>query len=214
MFLERCGKFFFSKVRLALFFALLLIPIISASLFLLLQFMELKEMEDRFQTTSLKESVALQRKARKEAFLNRYSQFNPYFLNQKIEALQFLKEEKEYLELLTQKGLIPRNDQIQERLHFLSSPENRLSFIEENIRTSPKIKETDEKQKHPVQMNEEDLAELLSLLEDIQIGPYLPSLQSPQFLIRNFHLKKTISSLQTPVFEVELELLKREFNKK
>ena len=73
------------------------------------------------------------------------------------------------------------------------------------------MKEVDEKQRYPVQMDESDLKQILSLIEERQTsGRY----KRPQILIKTFTLKKCETPLQTEVFEVEMALLKREFVKK
>jgi hypothetical protein len=62
-------------------------------------------------------------------------------------------------------------------------------------------------------MDENDLKTILSLIEDIPVDSALPSKSSPQILIKDFRLKKQETSLQTSVFEVQMDLLKREFTK-
>ena len=74
------------------------------------------------------------------------------------------------------------------------------------------MKEVEEKQRHPVQMDESDLKQILSLIEDLPVDSFLPSAGSPQLLIKEFRLKKQETPLHTEVFEVEMDLLKREFS--
>ena len=207
MLLERCGKACFTQIRPTLFFSLLLLPIFLAIIYLSFQKIQLQQLENRFAATAEKGKSTIEKKRRKEQFLNRFSEADPYFINKKIESLAFLETEKENLKILIQHPALPNKKLLKERFAFLSGEENRLAFSEENIRSSTKIKETDEKQRHPVQVDEKDLKKLFSLIEDVSINPF----PSPQLIIRNFKLKKRETLLQNEVFEVEMELLKREW---
>jgi len=210
-FLENMGRFSFAKMRPFFFFVILVLPLLSAAVFLFFQNTRIQELEERFASASAKGKMAFERKAKKERFLRHYSNADPYFLDQKIESFSFLQNEKNQLETWLRHPALPRKEAIQERLSFLTEGTNRLSFAEENIRASGRIKETDEKQRHPVQMDENDLKKLLALIEDIQIGSYLPSNESPQLIVRELRLKKIKSPLQSEIFEIEMDLLKREF---
>lgn len=92
----------------------------------------------------------------------------------------------------------------------LTSGENRLLFQEENPRRSDNLEEVDVKQKLPVSLNEEELKKVLSLIEAVPIGSSLPTESAPQLLIKNFTLKKKMSEHEDELFEVSLELIKRE----
>ena len=99
------------------------------------------------------------------------------------------------------------------RLQFLDSEDNRLTFIEEEIRSSSTMKETEERQRHTVQMDEEDLKKLLSLIEEVSIDSFSPAENSPQIIVTDFQLEKKESPIKTKVFEIEMKLLKRELIK-
>ncbi len=213
MFLERWGKQLFTKISLPLFYILMLSPLLFTAALIYMEKSAFQELEDRFSAAVRKGKLAMERKAKKERFLHRYSHPDPYFLDQEIESLVFLRKEKERLQSLLHHPALPRKEPIQERLSYLAGSDNRLSFIEENIRSSNRIKETEERQRHPVQLDEEDLQRLLSLIEDLPIGSFSPLKQSPQLLIRDLKLKKLTTPLLTSVFEMELDLLKREFLK-
>ncbi len=210
--LEKFGRLFFAQMRPFFFFILMVIPLFAAAAFLFLQNNRIQEIEERFAAASTKGKAAFERKAKKEAFLHRYLNADPYFLDQKIESLLFLQNERKQIESWLRHPALPRKESLVERLSFLTEGANRLVFAEENIRTSGRIQETDEKQRHPVQMHENDLQKLLSLIEDIPVGPYLPPNGAPQLLVRDFRLKKIKTHLHTEIFEVEMDLVKREFS--
>lgn len=211
MFLEKCGQFFFARMRPTYFFVLVALPVMAAAFFLFLESTELNDLEDRFAKLSRKEKIAFERKGRKERFLKRHSHSNPYFLDHEIEGFSLLQSEKARLESLLRHPAFPESQSLKNRLAFLN--ENRLAFNEENIRVSNTVKEVDEKQRKPVQMDENDLKKILSITEDLPIDSELPKAGSPQLIIKEFRLKKQETSLQTEVFEVEMDLLKREFIK-
>jgi hypothetical protein len=84
MFLEKCGQFFFLKMRPAFFYALVIFPLLAAALLLSQQSEEIQDLETRFASSARKERLALDRKSRKEKFLKRYSNSNTYFLDKQI----------------------------------------------------------------------------------------------------------------------------------
>lgn len=210
-FFEACGQFFFSRMRPAFFFALTVFPLLVAALFIFFEKTNFQELEERFTAAARKEKIALERKARKERFLERYSQADPYFLDQQIESFPLLQAEKEKLESLLHHPAFPESEALKERLRFLSN--NGLAFTEGNIRTSAQMKEVDEKQRHPVQMDEKDLQKILSLLEDVPVESHLPSNKGPQILIKELRIKKQETPLHMQVVEVDMDLLQREFIK-
>lgn len=209
MFLEKCGQFFFLKMRPPFFFALAILPLIGAALLLSQKSGELEDLEDRYAGAARKEKLALERKSRKERFLARYSNSNPYFLDQQIESFPLLTNEQQKLQSLLHHPAFPESQAIKNRLAALN--ENRLAFTEEKIEVSSQMKEVEEKQRHPVQMDENDIKQILSLIEDVPIENYQPATGSPQILIKELRLKKQETELHTEVFEVEMDLIKREF---
>ncbi len=209
MFLEKCGRLFFLQMRPIFFFACILFPLLGSGFFLSQKSLSLEELKIRFANAVRKEKTALERKNQKERFLQRYSQASPYFLNENIESFQLLKKEREKLESLQNHPAFPESQTLQDRILFLN--ENRLIFTEQKLDISSLIKETEEKLRHPVQVDEDDLKQLLCLIEDIQVDSYLPILGSPQILIKEFLLRKCETSLHTEAFEIEMDLLKREF---
>ena len=211
MFLERCGQILFSKIRLPFFYLLVLTPWIGVLSIFFFQKAQTEEMETRFGQATLQGKGALERKMRKEKFLSQFGDADPYFLDRSIESMVFLEREKEQLEFLLNHPALPQKEAVQARLAFLSGPENRLSFREENVRSSAQLKETEEKQRHPVQLDISDLETLLSRIEHCPIGNGVPLDKSPQLLVRDLKLRRITTPLQTEVFELELELLNREF---
>jgi hypothetical protein len=211
MLLEKIGKFYLSKPLF--FFLLMLLPILSGSVYLFSKYAKIKDLEERFYNACKRGRSAIEKKWEKEKFLARYAEPNPYFLDEKIESLIFLTSEISQLEMLIQHPALGDKKLFESRLHFLKSGENRLHFVENEIRSSPTIKETEEKQRHPVQMNGEDIKKLLSQIEDVPIDAYSSIQNRPQMVITDFRLEKKQTPIKTEVFEVEMQCIKREFIK-
>ena len=108
MFLERCGKFFFSQIRPIFFFALLSMPLFFSFFLIYMQTSHLQELEMRFTTAMRKGMLAIDRKMKKEKFLKRYDHADPYFIDQQLESLLFLQKEKEQLNLLLEHPAFPQ----------------------------------------------------------------------------------------------------------
>jgi hypothetical protein len=133
---------------------------------------------------------------------------DPHYLDKNVETLTFLLPELKKLEVILAEN--PEDEHSQRRLHFLKEGGNRLVFSEEQIRTNEIFREIEEKQQHPIEMNEEDLKKLLCLIEGITIWPYGPKEGRPQLIIKDFRLSKKELSPQEKVFVVSMQIVKRE----
>ena len=213
MFFEHCGRLCFAYARPLFFYLLLLIPLLGTGGYLLIEYTTLRELENRCLSIAQKDVAAIERKKRKERFLNRYAHADPFFLDKRIEALTFLHNERAKIESLMNHPAFLNKSDLLARLQFLGSQKNRLMFSEEQIRSSPHLKETEEKQRFPVQMDLEDLERLLAYIEDIPIGKAEPLQEMPQLILSDFKITKTDNPLHLEVYEIEMDLLKREWIK-
>ncbi|HSX12859.1 MAG TPA: hypothetical protein VLE96_00340 [Chlamydiales bacterium] len=209
--LERLGKFCFSQKRPLLFYIALALPIILGSLYSFIQYNKMKNFEELFSATCKKGKVALKRKQKKERFIKRHTNADPYFLDEYIESFTFSKPEIEELRKILHHPALSDKKPIEARLDFLTKGANRLSFTEEAIRSNGSIKETEEKQRHPVQMNEEDIKNLLAIVEDIPIVSDWKEESRPQIIITDFRIETKQTPLKTNTLEVDMQFLKREF---
>ena len=211
MFLELCGKFFFSRLHPAFFYSLLLFPIFLICVHFFTQHSDLQQLETRFASAARHGKTALARKLRAEEFISQHAHADPYFLDRQIESLSFLERERTQIESLLNHPALFQKKELEERLRYLSGEKNRLTFSEENIRSSKTIKETEEKQRHPVQIDEEDLARLCSLIENVPVASFTPVPKMPQLLFLDFRIKPEQTSLNSKVYELQTQLLKREW---
>lgn len=88
--------------------------------------------------------------------------------------------------------------------------ENRFQFLEENPKFSDQLEEAEVKLKQPVMLNEEELKKVLSLIEDVRIGAFLPEEHAPQLTVKNFELTKQLNQGDEEVFEVAMQIIKRQ----
>lgn len=154
-------------------------------------------------------AVLSQEILRKESSLiNSLKNPDPHYLDKNIETLTFLLPEVKKLEAISLEN--PQDEQISKRLQFLKEGGNALVFSEEQIRTNETFREIEEKQQHPIEINEEDLKKLLCLIEGITIWPYGPKEGRPQLIIKDFRLSKKEISPQEKVFVISIQLIKRE----
>ncbi len=209
--LARWGRLLFQKMGLPWFLILVGLGPLCASLFLCLEKQHVIELAEQRAQIMDKTSTAFERKHRKELFVQKHITSDPYFLDQEIESFVFLQNEKNRLSHWLLHPAIARKETITNRLRFLESEDNRLSFVEDNIQTSKVCKETIEKQRAPVEIDCDDLNQFLSLIEDLPGNDHFNNKRKPQLLIYNFSLLKKKTILQNDVFEMKLDLLKREF---
>ena len=209
--MEKFGKALFTRIKIPYFLALIAsLPILSFAILSQNQH-SINELEFRFFKAIRKAKSAMEKKGRRERFLERHSKPDPYFLDTQIESLHFLTREIDRLKTWSAHPAIPRKELIHDRMAYLQSEDNRLTFVEEEIQTSDLFKETIEKQRHPIQVDTQDLAELLSIIEDVPKIGGQPIFRRPQLLITDFSLKKMKTPLNDEVFELNIDLLKREF---
>lgn len=204
---EKAGRFFFEKNRAILFFAFLLAPFAISSLFLFSRFMHLLSSEEAIDRAALQARSAIEKREKRTRFFERYAKCEPYFINQHLETLPLLQKELHQLQQMKHHPGCNNQASVSQRIVFLKGPQNHIRFAEENVRSSTKVKETEEKMQHTVEIDGDDLNHLLSLIENMPIGTFLPYPSSPQLLIQDFLLSKKDPS----VYKLNLALLKREF---
>ena len=173
-------------------------------LFILFQFsikqQDFKQIEYKIAVLQKKFTLANIQKDKETVFLNNLKQAPSTYLDRHIETLSFLETEKQKL----------REKQSNPSRLALLEGSNRLRFVEEQIKRTQELQETEEAQEKPVEMNEEDLKKTLALVEGTSIGPYATITPRPQLIISSFDLKKKGVSPYEQVYEVSMKLIKRE----
>ncbi len=176
--------------------------------FLLLSFYlnlgELNLLEERLQLTAQKTFQIQKEKEVQNQMVKKILKADRFFIDKHVESLHFLQSETESLRSLSSASLAAKK-----RLCFLEG-ENRLVFNEENIRPSEEMQEVEEAQMRPIEIDEEDLKKILSIVEALPIGPYAPLENAPQFIVKRFVLTKKMKSSEENAFLLNMQLIKRE----
>jgi hypothetical protein len=163
----------------------------------------------RIELLHKKSQYSSKKKDVEEGILSKMKGADPHYIDKYLESLTFLDSEaKKWQRLALQEKPIA---EIEKRIEFLRSQQNKLSFSEGQIYQLGNIRELEEKQKHTIEINDEDLKKILCLIEGVKIGPYMPIDKHPQLIIKKFNLiKKTLPEIREKVFLLNLQLLKRE----
>lgn len=185
--------------------ALLLFPL-SAALWLMSAWTDAEQTQELFAARLRNAKPALERKELMERFWGYYANPKPYFLDQEIEGLEFLRHEREQLSAWANHPGLFEKKAVQERLNFLQSGENRLIFGEERVQVSSLCKETLEVQRRPVEMGADELREVLARIENLQ-----GQAERPQLLVSELHVVRKTTPLHHETLEVQMRILKREF---
>ena len=159
----------------------------------------------KLKTLEFKTLSSMSKRKNIDAYIQKKTDSDPYFIDNNLETLAFLEDETKALDNLNSSVGFLKNFELKSRYDFLKK-QNKLKFFEENTKTSLLTKETDESLINPIQINEKDLQKLLSIIEDIEINGFKPIDKAPQFIIKKFDLQKNKSC-----FSLDLKLVKREF---
>jgi len=134
-----------------------------------------------------------------------------FYIDKHLETLVFLDNEIEMLQKLSEDPNFAIDDKIKRRLEFLTGASNNMSFSEGVVHSFPFFQETMETQTHPVEINSVDLKRILARIEGVSIGPHHPGPNRPQLMITEFKLDKKEVMDNHEIFQLHLNVLKREF---
>ena len=140
--------------------------------------------------------LAKLQKEKEHTFLSKLKTASPYYINEHLESLEFLKNERERA---------PHSEN-----HLSRMPIQHLRFFEGKIRRTKELQEMEENQESAVLMNEDDLKKTLTLIEGVGIPPYESAPNAPELFIKSIDLRKTTLSTYENAFEVSMQLIKRE----
>jgi hypothetical protein len=96
--------------------------------------------------------------------IQKYRHGDPLYLHHKIEPLPLLTSETALLKTRLTRTVLPEDNMLEKRLNALSS-DNHLCFVEGTTEVSSMMKETIENQNKPVEVDSDDLATVISLLD-------------------------------------------------
>lgn len=189
------------KYRYYLISLMAMIPLCVA-FYLFSQATQLKQLNQRLAfLESTNQHLRLKQKTW-QAQLQKYQQADPFFLQNTLEKLEFLKTEKTELEKLAKHPAFKNSPEIQKLLKQSFQP---LKFKQRSLKKEKQIAESEEICQN-IELNQQDLMQLLSLIEEMPIGAYQPASNNPQLIIQKLTLAKTDFA-----FKLDLNLYKREF---
>ena len=145
---------------------------------------ELKCLSDHVERMPLNIERAFLCQSDKQAFMKKYGEAHPDYLEKFCRKVTFLEGEIEELTALKSLPALSFCPAIEERLAFLTGGENELNFTRIDQREVGGVVESVWKQEHPVELDDRDFENLLVALEK-QTAP-----EKPQMVIRSLHVKR------------------------
>jgi hypothetical protein len=142
----------------------------------------------------------------------RYSLRDHFYIDKHIETIAPLAKEKERLQSLTAQNFHPEEDKLKRRSDFLSSNQNRLSFVDGSVKNYGSFQEVEETLAHPVEVDLDDLKTILAAIEETPLSSQEASEVRPHMFITECKLEKKNGPLQD-VLLLQLKILKREYTK-
>lgn|ERR1700733_4412913 len=140
-----------------------------------------------------------------------YKAADHFYIDKNLETLSFLDPEIEILQKLVNNKYFAGDENVKKRLEFLTGSSNKMLFSEGNVENFPSFQETTASLVHPIEINNENLQEILSLIEGVEIRPFKVAPNRPQLIILDFKLDKKEVYSNNDIFILNLKLLKREF---
>jgi len=187
-----------------------LIPIFLVVFQLSVASSEVASLQDDIQATVERAIIKEKRQTNNKAVIDHYKNADRFYIDKYIESIQLLRPEIEALEKISRQNNFIENEAVTNRLRELKG-NNKLVFAEGVVQTNPGFTETPETLVKPVEVDLNDLQNILSKIEGVDIGPYQPGPNPPQLLITEFKLEKKTAGEDNEVFSLNLKLLKREF---
>jgi len=204
------GKVFIYKKNVYIFFTISLILLATITIFTFSKASKLHKYREKLISCQKISISSLDSRKEIKDFIAQKTNFDKFFIDNKLESLTFLENEKSILSKLLLHPAFSNSEQIQKRLSFINSNQNKLKFVEEKVIKSTLITETDETQLKPIEIDENDLQKILSIVEDISFNDCEKITDAPQLICKNFSLTKKREN----IFSLNMKILKREFYKK
>lgn len=188
-----------------------LIPAVFVGIHLLFSLRELDSLEDKIDRIQMLGLQQEKKQATNLTVINHFRDADHFYIDKYLESLSFLEPEAEALQKIMKNKNFTDDEVIKKRYAFLTGSGNTLRFSEGVVQTLPQFQETAETLIHPVEVNVDDIQKILAMVEGIQVGAYKPAALRPQLLILDFKLEKKASQDKNEVYQLNMKLLKREF---
>lgn len=171
----------------------------------------IRELREQLPTIQEQATAAEGKVSKNRVVRTHFSNADHFYIDKHLESLTFLEDEIAALNELAESSAYGNQQAIKSRLDFLSGPENRMVFTEGTVQSYPGFQETQETLLHSIEVNEDDLKNILSKIEGVNIGNHSPGPDRPQLIITDFRIEKKNTFASNEVFILNLKVLKREF---
>lgn len=171
----------------------------------------LTDLQEKMEQTQEYALLQERKQAHNKAVRNHYRDADRFYIDKYLEKVVLLKPEINSLNDIMQNKNFAGDDTVKKRYDFLTGMGNKLLFSEGTVDTLPTYQETVVSLVHPVEVNVDDIAALLALIEGQKIGEHEPGPNRPQLQIIDFNLDKKSPRDKNEVFLLNLKILKREF---
>ncbi len=200
------GKLFLVRSYRLIFLLICFIPLFFTSLSIYLHLNKISADQKIIIEAFNKFQKNYKKRMLQKNFVENFKKSDPSLVKKNLESLDLMLKEKINLEKIYKNDSFKASSSIKNRLALLKS-DNKLSFNEEPLFSNSFVKETLLKQNVPVEISDDDLKNILSLVENVIISKTDSIPSYPQMIIQNFELKKTNSSFILN----NLTVLKRDF---
>ena len=140
------------------------------------------------------------------AVIQRFRDKDPLFLHKALEPMVLLGSETGIIKSRLSKSTLPDDNALEKRLHVLTT-ENVFCFVEGSTEVAASWKETMENQNKPVEIDNDDLVRVLSVLEPLDGQE---DLSKPHILISEAKLERRKGLFQE-TWGLMLKVLRREY---
>lgn len=200
------------KSRLIIYLVTLgLIPMVFISIHYWNEQQTIDQLEnsiDRIRQTAL---FTKEKQQMNYAVMDHFRDADHFYIDKNLETLTFLEPEIESLKKIVNNPNFSGDDMVMKRLELLTSPSNKMLFSEGSVVQYPHFQETVSSLVHPVQVNELDLQNILARIEGVDIGVFSEQPNRPQMIILDFNLDKKVVADKNEGFEINMKVLKREY---
>lgn len=198
--------------RIILYFLIAgMLPVLFAAFHFLTLTGEINDLRNYLELVEQQAFSREQKQAQNMAIRENYKEADHFYIDKNLETLDFLGPEEESLNVLVNNKYFAGDENVKKRLDLIGSEANSFLFTESNVQNYPYFQETTLSLVHPVEVNLSDLQHILALIEGESIGSYQPAPGRPQLIITDFKIDKKEVSPNNEVFQLNMKLLKREF---
>lgn len=200
------------KERLVIWIgALALLPIFFSLVFYISSHNEIRAVNNQINTSLMLAETKETKQAINRSVRENYREADRFYIDKNIETITLLEPEIKSLQEIVNNKNFAGDERVKRRLDFLTGPDNKILMVEGNIQTYPLFQEVISTLSRPVEINVDDLKQLLSLMEGVDIPPYTPAADRPQLIVLDFKLTRKEGEEGNEVYQLNMKLLKREY---